>query len=182
MDALVGTARLVRDHQLTCDLVSAGGTGTHDISGRVPGVTEIQAGSYVLMDADYARLALPFEQALFVLGTVVSRPAPERCVADCGHKATSKDHGLPSVEGVAGASVLSLNDEHATIALPPGAAVAIGDRIRLRPSHIDPTINLHDVLYALADDRVVDVWPIAARGYPEQRVGSVKLRPAPDGE
>ncbi|HEY6360435.1 MAG TPA: DSD1 family PLP-dependent enzyme [Vicinamibacterales bacterium] len=170
MDALVGTARLLGDHGLTCDIVSAGGTGTHDISGRVPGVTEIQAGSYVLMDADYARLALPFEQALFVLGTIVSRPVPERCVADCGHKATSKDHGHPSVEGVEGASVLSLNDEHATIALPPNAAVAIGDRIRLRPSHIDPTINLHDVLYALEDDRVVDIWPIAARGYPEQRV------------
>jgi D-serine deaminase-like pyridoxal phosphate-dependent protein len=169
MEALVGTARLLEAHQLTCEIVSAGGTGTHDISGRVPGVTEIQAGSYVLMDADYARLALPFEQALFVLGTILSRPAPERCVADCGHKATSKDHGHPSVDGMIGASVLSLNDEHATIAVPPGARVAVGDRIRLRPSHIDPTINLHDVFYALEGDRVVDVWAISARGYPEHR-------------
>jgi D-serine deaminase-like pyridoxal phosphate-dependent protein len=169
MDALVATARLLEAHQLTCEIVSAGGTGTHDISGRVPGVTEIQAGSYVLMDADYARLALPFEQALFVLGTILSRPVPERCVADCGHKATSKDHGPPSVEGVNGAVVLSLNDEHATIALPPDARVAVGDRIRLRPSHIDPTINLHDAFYALEGDRVVDVWPISARGYPEHR-------------
>ena len=68
-----------------------------------------------------------------------------------------------------GASVLSLNDEHATIALPPGATIAIGDRVRLRPSHIDPTMNLHDVVYALDGDRVLDTWPIAARGYPEQR-------------
>ncbi len=169
MQALVATAQLLRDHGLPCDIVSAGGTGTHDISGRVPGVTEIQAGSYALMDDDYARLGLPFEQALFVLGTIISRPSPERCVADCGHKATTKDHGLPSVDGLDGASVVSLNDEHATIALPPGAAVAIGDRVRLRPSHIDPTVNLHDVFYALEGDRVIDVWPIAARGYAEHR-------------
>jgi D-serine deaminase-like pyridoxal phosphate-dependent protein len=165
MKALVGTAQLLRDHGLPCDIVSAGGTGTHDISGRVPGVTEIQAGSYVLMDTDYGRLDLPFEQALFVLGTVVSRPVPERCVADCGHKATTKDHGYPLVEDLEGASVISLNDEHATIALPPGATVAVGDRIRLRPSHVDPTINLHDVIYALDGEDVIDVWPIAARGY-----------------
>ena len=168
MTALVGSAQLLRDHGLPCDIVSAGGTGTHDISGRMPGVTEIQAGSYVLMDTDYARLGLPFEHALFVLGTVVSRPVPERCVADCGHKAASKDHGYPVVDDVEGASVVSLNDEHATIALPPGARVAVGDRIRLRPSHVDPTVNLHDVIYALDGDVVMDVWPIAARGYRAQ--------------
>jgi D-serine deaminase-like pyridoxal phosphate-dependent protein len=169
MAALVGTARLLVDDGLPCEVVSAGGTGTHDIAGRVPGVTEIQAGSYVLMDSDYARLALPFEQALFVLGTVVSRPVPERCVADCGHKSTTKDHGNPTVHGLDGASVVSLNDEHATIAVPADATLAVGDRIRLRPSHIDPTMNLHDVIYALDGDRVIEVWPIAARGYPEHR-------------
>ena len=90
MTALVGTALLLRNQGLPCDVVSAGGTGTHDISGRMAGVTEVQAESSVLMDTDYARLKLPFEQALFVLGTVVSRPAPERCVADCGHKAVTQ--------------------------------------------------------------------------------------------
>jgi D-serine deaminase-like pyridoxal phosphate-dependent protein len=170
MQSLVTTAGLLRAHGLTCDIVSAGGTGTHDISGRFPGVTEIQAGSYALMDSDYGRLDLPFEQALFVLGTVVSRPTADRCVADCGHKATTKDHGNPSVVvGIDGASVVSLNDEHATISVPPGSAVSIGQRVRLRPSHVDPTMNLHDVLYALDGDRVVDTWPIAARGYPEHR-------------
>jgi D-serine deaminase-like pyridoxal phosphate-dependent protein len=165
MTALVATAQLLRADGLSCAIVSAGGTGTHDISGRLPGVTEIQAGSYVLMDSDYGRLDLPFEQALFVLGTVVSRAVPERCVADCGHKAMTKDHGLPLVEDVEGASVVSLNDEHATIALSPHTSLAIGDRIRLRPSHVDPTVNLHDVMYAVEGDEVVDVWPIAARGY-----------------
>jgi D-serine deaminase-like pyridoxal phosphate-dependent protein len=169
MERLVGTARLLRDAGLSCDVVSAGGTGTYDISGRSPGITEIQAGSYVLMDSDYGRLDLPFEQAFFVVGTVVSRPEAGRLVADCGHKSTSKDHGHPIVDGIAGASVLALNDEHATIAIPPDCPLTVGDRIRLRPSHTDPTINLHDVLYATDGSRVIDVWPIAARGYAEQR-------------
>jgi D-serine deaminase-like pyridoxal phosphate-dependent protein len=165
MGMLVDTARLLADHGLPCEIVSAGGTGTHDISGRVPGVTEIQAGSYALMDGDYGRLDLPFVQALWILGTVVSRPRPDRCVADCGHKAATKDHGNPTVDGIEGAEVVSLNDEHATIQLRSGSAPQIGDRIRLRPSHIDPTINLHDHLYAVDGDKVIGVWPIAARGY-----------------
>ena len=169
MDHLVGAARVLRDSGLSCDIVSAGGTGTYDISGRLPGITEIQAGSYALMDSDYALLELPFEQAFHVLGTIVSRPEAGRCVADCGHKATSKDHGPPVVAGIEGATVVSLNDEHAVIALPPGCDLKVGDRVRLRPSHTDPTVNLHDVFYALDGERVVDVWPIAARGYAEQR-------------
>jgi D-serine deaminase-like pyridoxal phosphate-dependent protein len=169
MQSLVDTANLLRANGLRCDIVSAGGTGTHDISGRVPGVTEIQAGSYALMDADYGRLDLPFEQALFVLGTVVSRPTPGRCVADCGHKSTTKDHGNPTVVGIPGAMVTSLNDEHAVITLPPGHPLAVGDRVRLRPSHIDPTMNLHDVVYAVDGEQVVGTWPITARGYPDTR-------------
>jgi D-serine deaminase-like pyridoxal phosphate-dependent protein len=168
MAALVDTAARLRANGLGCEVVSAGGTGTYDISGRVDGVTEIQAGSYALMDSDYAAVQVPFEQAFWVLGTVVSRPAADRCIADCGHKATTKDHGLPSVAGVDGATVLSLTDEHATIAMPPGARLAVGDLVRLVPSHTDPTINLHDAFYVIEGDRVVDVWPIA-RGYSEQR-------------
>jgi len=165
MAALVETAARMRAAGLPCDIVSAGGTGTFDISGRVAGVTEIQAGSYVLMDTDYGEVGVPFEQAFFVLGTIVSRPAADRCVADGGHKSTTKDHSLPRVHGVEGAAVSSLNDEHATIAIPPDSPIRIGDRVRLIPSHTDPTMNLHDVIYAVEGERVVDVWPIAARGY-----------------
>jgi D-serine deaminase-like pyridoxal phosphate-dependent protein len=165
MQGLVDTAAQLRGAGLPCDIVSAGGTGTFDISGRVPGVTEIQAGSYALMDTDYGDVGVPFEQAFFVLGTVVSRPAPDRCVADAGHKSTTKDHGLPRVYGIDGATVTSLNDEHATIAIPPASSIRVGDRIRLVPSHTDPTMNLHDVVYAFEGDRVVDVWPVSARGY-----------------
>ena len=165
MAALVDTASRLQAAGLPCDIVSGGGTGTYDISGRVPGVTEIQAGSYVLMDTDYAEVGVPFEPAFFVLGTIVSRPASDRCVADAGHKSTTKDHGLPSVVGIEGATVTSLNDEHATIAIPASLSLRIGDRVRLRPSHTDPTVNLHDVLYAVEGERVVDIWPVVARGY-----------------
>ena len=168
MRGLVETASRIRASGLPCDVVSAGGTGTFDISGLVPGVTEIQAGSYVLMDTDYARVGVPFEQALTVLGTVVSRPGPDRCVADCGHKSMTKDHGLPSVQGIPGADVVSLNDEHVTLRVPR-CALAIGDRVRLAPSHVDPTVNLHDLMYAVDHTTLVGVWPIA-RGYAEQRL------------
>jgi D-serine deaminase-like pyridoxal phosphate-dependent protein len=165
MQLLVGTARQIESAGLPCDVVSAGGTGTYDISGRVAGVTEIQAGSYALMDTDYASVGVPFEHAFSVLGTIVSHPTPDRCVADSGHKSLTKDHGLPAVKGVAGAVVTSLNDEHATIALPASSSLAVGDLIELLPSHTDPTVNLHDVFYAVQDGRVVDVWPITARGH-----------------
>ena len=169
MEALAAAAGRLRNAGLPCEIVSGGGTGTYDISGRVAGITEIQAGSYVLMDSDYGALDVPFEQAFFVLGTVISRPDIFRCVADCGHKAATKDHGNPVVLGIDGATVTALNDEHAVITLPRGCDIAVGDRVRLRPSHTDPTINLHDAFYAIEGDRVVDVWPIAARGYREHR-------------
>jgi D-serine deaminase-like pyridoxal phosphate-dependent protein len=169
MRDLVETATQIRAAGIPCEVVSAGGTGTYDISGRVDGVTEIQAGSYALMDTHYASVGVPFEQAFFVLGTIVSRPTPERCVADCGHKSMTKDHGYPSVKGVDGATVTALNDEHVVVAVPASSTLAIGDRVQLLPSHTDPTVNLHDVLYAVEGQRIVDVWPIAARGYAEHR-------------
>lgn len=169
MRELVATADLLRSYGLPCEVVSAGGTGSYDISGRVEGITEIQAGSYALMDTDYGRLDIPFEQAFWVLGTVVSRPESGRVVADCGHKSMTKDHGLPGVRDLPGAEVVSLNDEHATIRVPSSCPLQVGDRVFLRPSHTDPTINLHDMFYVLDGDRVTAAWPIAARGYAEHR-------------
>ena len=165
MASLVATAELLRQHGLPCDVVSAGGTGTYDISGRVAGVTEIQAGSYALMDTDYRDVGVPFEQAFWVLGTVVSRPAADRCVADCGHKSVTKDHGFPAVDGIAGATITALNDEHAVMAIPPSSRIQVGERIRLIPSHTDPTVNLHDAFHVIQGEQLVDVWLITARGY-----------------
>jgi D-serine deaminase-like pyridoxal phosphate-dependent protein len=169
VERLLSSVGMVREAGLPCEIVSAGGTGTYDITGRMEGITEIQAGSYALMDTAYAKLGLPFERALSLLGTVLSRPSPTLCVADCGHKSCTYDHGNPAVKGIEGASVVFLADEHASISIPAGSAIAPGDRIELWPSHVDPTINLHDALYAVEGATVVGVWPVAARGYAEQR-------------
>jgi D-serine deaminase-like pyridoxal phosphate-dependent protein len=165
LEQLVLSARMFQQAGLPTEIVSTGGTGTFDISSTFDGVTEIQAGSYALMDTDYGKLQLGFECASYVMGTVISRPSAERCVADCGHKSCTKDHGHPAVREIQGATVTALNDEHAVISLPPGAEVAIGDRIFLIPSHTDPTLNLHDFVYAVDGDIVVDVWPVSGRGY-----------------
>lgn len=164
MEQLVLTASMFRDAGLPTDIVSTGGTGTFDIDSAFPAITEVQPGSYALMDTHYGKAGLPFEYASYVMGTVISRPAADRCVADCGHKSCTKDHGHPDVRDIKGATVTALNDEHAVISLPPGSTVRIGDRIFLIPSHTDPTLNLHDVVYAVDGDRVIDVWKIA-RGY-----------------
>ena len=169
MDRLLRSVQGIRDAGLRCEIVSAGGTCTFNITGAVEGITEIQAGTYVLMDSFYMYEDLPFELAFSILGTVLSRPRPDMLVADCGHKAATIDHGNPPVKGVEGASVLFLSDEHATIAVPPECALGPGDRIEMYGSHIDPTLNLHDAIYAVEDDDVVGVWPIAGRGYPEHR-------------
>jgi D-serine deaminase-like pyridoxal phosphate-dependent protein len=169
MEALLTSARIMREAGLPCEIVSAGGTGTYDITGRMHGITEVQAGSYVLMDTAYAKLDIPFERAFSILATVLSRPSPALCVADCGLKACTEDHGNPEVKGHEGASVLFLSDEHATITLPPESPIKVGDRIELWPSHIDPTINLHDVFYVVDGEKVIDTWSIAARGYADQR-------------
>jgi 3-hydroxy-D-aspartate aldolase len=170
LDRLLSTLPLFKDAALPTGIVSAGSTGTYDMTGRMNGVTEIQAGSYVLMDTAYGKEGLPFEQAFWVLGTVLSRPTPTSVTADCGHKSCSQDHGMPDVRDVTGATVTFLADEHAMIAVPGDSAIQVGDRVRLVPSHIDPTINLHDVFYALEGDTVVGRWPIEARGYAEQRL------------
>ena len=111
---------------------------------------------------------MPIDTAFTLWGSALSRPRPDQCATAATSHARSIT-AIPGVKGIEGASVMFLSDEHATITLPPDSPIAVGDRIELWPSHIDPTINLHDVMYAVSDGEVVQVWPIAARGYPEQR-------------
>lgn len=168
MDRLLSTVRMMREQGLRAEIVSAGGTCTYDITGAIEGITEVQAGTYVLMDNSYLYDDLPFELAFTIHATVLSRPRTEQCAADAGLKAMASDHGVPGI-AVEGASVLFLSDEHCTISLSADSTIKPGDRIRLLPPHIDPTINMHDVLYAVEGDDVVDIWPVGARGYVEQR-------------
>ena len=138
------------------EVVSAGGTGTYDVN---VAATEIQAGSYALMDTAYQGLGLPFEPALFVLATVVS-VSEKFAVADCGLKSLGMDHGNPSVEG---AQVWFCSDEHLTFA--PDSPVRVGDRIRVWPAHVDPTVAYHERLALVQDDQILEEWPVDLRGW-----------------
>lgn len=139
------------------DLVSAGGTGTYDIN---TWATEIQAGSYCLMDSAYAELALPFRRALTVLATVIS-VSPRHAVADCGLKALGMDHGPSSIDG---ARVLFFSDEHVTFR-PGDEGVRVGDRIQVVPAHVDPTVAYHEAIHVVRDGAVIDTWPVDMRGW-----------------
>jgi D-serine deaminase-like pyridoxal phosphate-dependent protein len=148
---------LLTAHQQTGgEIISAGGTGTYDINRWA---TEIQAGSYALMDTAYGKLDLPFGQALSVLATVIS-VSSRWAVADCGLKALGMDHGNPAVEG---ARVLFCSDEHLTFA--PDRTVRVGDRINVLPAHVDPTVAYHEHLHVLDGEEVVETWPVDLRGW-----------------
>jgi D-serine deaminase-like pyridoxal phosphate-dependent protein len=142
------------------ELISAGGTGTYACN---TWATEIQAGSYALMDTAYGRLGLPFGQALFVLATVISG-TPEWSVADAGLKAFGMDHGNPALDG---ADIWFCSDEHTVFAASKGSAASrsVGDQVRLVPAHVDPTMAYHELAYLYRGEEVVDVWPIDLRGW-----------------
>jgi D-serine deaminase-like pyridoxal phosphate-dependent protein len=139
------------------EIVSAGGTGTFDLHTVA---TEIQAGSYALMDTAYAKLGLPFAPALSVLGTVVSTSAQGYAVADVGLKALGMDHGPSAIDD---AQVWFFSDEHVTFA--PQRPVRVGDRVRVWPAHVDPTMAYHERAHVVDGARVVDTWLIDLRGW-----------------
>lgn len=144
--------------QVGGDVISAGGTGTYDLNRWA---TEIQAGSYVLMDTAYAQLDLPFRQALWVLATVISVSRDGYAVCDCGLKALGMDHGKPSME--AGHQPLLVSDEHLTFAV--GQPVKVGDRLRVLPAHLDPTIAYHERMHVVEGEEVVETWAVDLRGW-----------------
>jgi len=163
---LQDTRDLLERNGLPVEIVSGGGTGTYDVSGTNPPMTEIEAGSYVFMDSTYRQTRPEFEQALYILSTVVSRPTPERVVTDAGRKTISNDFGFPVPLGAPGATIKSLSEEHGllTLADPDAVSLRPGEKMRFVPSHCCTTTNLHDQLYVIQDQTLVGIWPIAARG------------------
>ena len=156
---------------LRCDVIAGGGTGTYVFEGGSKLWTELQCGSYIFMDGEYAAIAgrdgAPFddfEQSLFVLSTVMSVAGPGRVILDAGLKSYSLEKGLPAIHGRNDARLAAASDEHGTVALAPGAAIALGTKLRLAPSHCDPTVNLHDAYICVRNGRVEAIWPVSARG------------------
>jgi D-threonine aldolase len=175
------TVAALAEAGLTCEIVGGAGTGTFEIEGRSGIWNELQAGSYVFMDADYVKNhkadGRPIDQfghALFVVVTVMSKKREDRAVVDAGHKALGNDSGFPNVWGVPGATYERPSDEHGTIVLADVAkternAIRPGDRLLLVPGHCDPTVNLYDWYVAVRgmhtpEARVEAVWLVAARG------------------
>jgi D-serine deaminase-like pyridoxal phosphate-dependent protein len=144
------------------EIVSAGGSTTHDMTGLCPEVTELQAGTYAVMDTGYASLSSRFEPCLSVAATVISRQGL-RAVLDCGTKVLCPEVSMPTLPEGCG-EVRELHEEHALVDLPDGSGVAVGDRLELRVGYSGGTINLHDFYHVVDGDFVVDVWGIVARG------------------
>lgn len=161
---LVDTAELLRGQGIAVDVVSSTGTGTFDIGGGFPGVTEIQVGSYATMDGRYLQVGVPFEPALAVLVSVISTPQPGLAIIDAGVKSISTDFGLPQPIELAGAEVKHMSEEHAWVFLQPGVNLRPADKIKLRPMHGCTTINLHDCYKVVRNGVVEAEWPVAARG------------------
>lgn len=167
------TVEQLRQQGLECPIVGGAGTGTFEIEAASGVFTEIQAGSYAFMDADYARnldaAGHPvgtFRHALFVLATVMSAPRPGVAVVDAGHKAVAIDSGMPLVWQRPDIRFTGASDEHGKLEWTGGAAglPQLGERLRLVPGHCDPTVDRFDWYVGVRNGRVECLWPVAARG------------------
>lgn len=180
MARLTDTADALRADGHGIRIVTTGGTGTAFTCKAWPGITEVQPGSFVFMDAAYGRVlgrgidrapgaaSTPaFEQALTVLSTVISRPRAHEAIIDAGLKSLSTDSGFAEPKSLPGVSYRPAGDEHGILAWDPALhdpGLAVGDRVELIPSHIDTTVNLHDDYQVHRGGVHAGSWPISARG------------------
>jgi D-serine deaminase-like pyridoxal phosphate-dependent protein len=166
------TVEQLRQQGLDCPIVGGGGTGTFALEAGSGIYTEIQAGSYAFMDADYARNLdengspiSTFRHALFVLATVMSTAMPGVAVLDAGHKAVSIDSGMPTVWQRPDVRYVGASDEHGKLSFgPETSAPKLGEKLRLVPGHCDPTVDRYDWYVGVRGGRVECLWPVAARG------------------
>lgn len=157
---------------LDCDIVGGGGTGSYYFEGASGVYNELQCGSYAFMDADYGRILDKdgkriddgeWENALFILTSVMSHAKADLAIVDAGLKAQSVDSGLPVVFGRDDVTYAKCSDEHGVISDPDGV-LSVNDKLRLVPGHCDPTCNVHDWYAGVRGGKVEVVWPISARG------------------
>lgn len=165
MQILTSTADSLRKAGFNIEVVTTGGTGTAEFCATVPGVTELQPGSFIFMDTDYRNAVGTFySNSLTILSTVVSKQGPRAVTIDSGLKSLTTDSGLAEckdsryVYGV-------LGDEHGSLMWEDGTpALSVGDRVEMIPSHIDPTVNLHDFYYGYRGGVIEEIWPVDSRG------------------
>lgn len=157
---------------LECDIVGGGGTGSYYFESNSKVFNELQCGSYAFMDADYGRILdkdgkrideNEWENALFLLTSVMSHAKADKAICDAGLKAQSVDSGLPFVYGRKDVEYVKCSDEHGVIADPNGV-LKINEKLKLVPGHCDPTCNIHDWYVGVRNGKVETVWPVSARG------------------
>ena len=164
MDRLLSAADNIRKDGIPVNIVSAAGTGTYNITGKLDGITELQAGSYIFMDGDYLEVFNDFDPAMTLLTTVISKNG-DRAVLDCGLKSMSIDRGNPYAVGIEGVEVAGLSEEHAKVMLSGEAkSLGVGDNVSLRAMHGDTTINIHDYYFCVRNGKLETVVPILGRG------------------
>ena len=172
MQHLIDAKHYLEKHGVEVSIMSGGGTGTFNITGSIPEMTEVQAGSYVFMDSTYRNVegvGEQFDCSLSVLATVVSRPAPDRIIVDTGLKVLAKEFGIPQPIGITGVEMTGLSEEHGTLKFvgqvsDTDVPLTPGDKIEILPTHCCTTVNLHDRYYGIRNGIVESVWDIAARG------------------
>ena len=165
LQRLVETRRAVEAAGIPVEILSASGTGDYYISTSYEEITEVQAGSYALMDAAYGKLGLGFKNALSVLTTISSRPAADQLITDAGLKSVTPEHGMPQIKGHDQLECHALSEEHGRLRTSgPSSELQVGDLLEFIPGHGCTTINLHDYLYAVRGGHLEAIWPIAARG------------------
>lgn len=157
---------------LDCDIVGGGGTGSYYFESKSGVYNELQCGSYAFMDADYGRILdqdgrridqSEWENALFILTSVMSHVTAHKAIVDAGLKVQSVDSGLPVIHGRTDVTYVNCSDEHGEIEDPTGI-LKVNDKLRLIPGHCDPTCNLHDWYVGIRRGVVEVVWPVSARG------------------
>ena len=172
IDAVRDTLGALKAENLSCEIVAGAGTGTFAFEAESGVYNELQVGSYVFMDTDYAKIGdkngglyTAFEHSLFVLASVISTPTADRAIVDAGLKSYSGEKGSPWVHGLEDVQLTNMSDEHGKLALGPKAKpLKLGDKVWLIPGHCDPTVNLHDWYVGVRHGRVEALWPISARG------------------
>ncbi|MDW3181965.1 3-hydroxy-D-aspartate aldolase BhcC [Roseobacter sp.] len=157
---------------LDCDIVGGGGTGSYYFEGNSGVYNELQCGSYAFMDADYGRILDEngnridqgeWENALFILTSVMSHAKADKAIVDAGLKAQSVDSGLPVIFGRTDVEYVKCSDEHGVVADPDGV-LKVNDKLKLVPGHCDPTCNVHDWYVGVRNGKVETLWPVSARG------------------
>jgi D-serine deaminase-like pyridoxal phosphate-dependent protein len=166
MAILSGTAAALKDRGFNIQVVTGGGTGTAEFCATIPGITEVQPGSFIFMDSDYRKaVGTYFSHSLTILSTVISKSESERRVTiDAGLKTLTTDSGFAEPKDMPGVTYTPMGDEQGWLSWNTGSDIPIGTRVEMIPSHIDPTVNLHDFYYAHRQGVIEEIWPVDTRG------------------